>query len=197
MSGPDERSHLVATPFGHLAIGAAWALVVAERPAPLGWLAFGAACAAAADLDFLPGLVVGDPARFHHGASHSVLGATALALLVLSAWRRRGAIGWRAVLLVSGAFASHLAADCVTHDPGTRQGLPLAWPFSSTRILAPVWLVPAVMRAWPPTWDWLRHTAWLVLTEMALVLPLLAGAWLHAGRPGASLLRWRNGGTPA
>ncbi len=197
MSGGDERSDLVATPFGHLAIGTAWALVVAERPAPPRWLILGAACAAAADLDFLPGLFVGDPARFHHGASHSVVAAIGLSSLVLWAWRQLGPISWRAVLLVSGAFASHLAADFSTHDPGTRQGLPLAWPFSSARLLAPTWLVPAVMRTWPPTWDWLGHTAWLVLTEVALALPLVVGAWLYADRPRASLLRWGKGETPA
>lgn len=187
----------MATPFGHLAIGTAWALVCADRPASPRLLALGAASAAAADLDFLPGLLLGDPARFHHGASHSVLVMLVASALVLAAWRTRAPVGGRGVLLVTGAFLSHLGADWVTHDPGVRQGLPLAWPLSSARSLGPVWLVPAVARAWPPTWEWLAHTAWLVVTELALVLPLLLGAWIHAGRPGSSWARWGNGGIPA
>lgn len=181
----------MSTPLGHVAIGIAWAFT-AGGPAPT-WsrVALGASAAAAADLDFLPGLLVGSPARFHHGPSHSVFVMLVAAALVLRVISRRRPVEVHDVALVTGAFLSHLVLDWLTHDPGTRRGLPLAWPLSEHRFSAPLWVVPAVSRAWPLTLDWVAHSGWLLLVEVALVVPLVLGAWIRAGRPELPPGPWR------
>jgi len=173
----------MSTPLGHLSVGVAWAFATARGAPTRSRLLTGALASAAADLDFVPGLLVGEPARFHHGASHSVVAMLLASAVVLAVTARRERPRVSAVVLVVGAFLSHLALDWLTHDPGTRRGLPLAWPFSSRRFAAPLWLVPAVSRAWPPTSEWVTHSAWLVLAELALVVPVVVGAWIGAGRP--------------
>lgn len=173
----------MSTPLGHVAVGLAWALASSGGAPSRSRLLVGAAAAAAADLDFIPGLLIGSPARFHHGASHSVATMLVASAVVLAVKAWRSPVTSRDVALVVGAFLSHLVLDWLTHDPGTRRGLPLAWPVSSHRFSAPLWVVPAVSRAWPPTLDWVAHSAWLVLAEVALVVPLVVSAWIRAGRP--------------
>lgn len=181
----------MSTPLGHVAIGIAWAFTSGGRDSTSGRLALGAAAAAAADLDFLPGLLIGSPARFHHGPSHSVVVMLAASALALGVMARRRPVVAGDVALVTGAFLSHLVLDWLTHDPGTRRGLPLAWPLTEQRFSAPLWLVPAVSRAWPPTMDWVAHSGWLLLAEVALVVPLVVGAWIRAGRPELPPGPWR------
>jgi len=174
----------VATPLGHMCVGLAWAWIVDGSRATRGRAATSAACAALADLDFLPGLAIGDPARFHHGPSHSVAVLTAMALGILACWSRIRPLEKRDVALVLGAVLSHLVIDFFTDDPGIRRGLPLAWPLSTGRVLSPLWVIPAVERAWPLNRTWVGHTAWLVLAEAATFAPWALGAWVAAGRPG-------------
>lgn len=183
---------VMSSPLGHLSMGVAWAFAVMPTAPTRSQLLTGAAAAAAADLDFVPGLLVGDPARFHHGASHSVVAMLIASAIVVGVKSRHGGLSPRDVALVTGAFLSHLVLDWLTHDPGTRRGLPLAWPFSSQRFAAPLWAVPAVSRAWPPTLDWFLHSAWLVLAELALVVPMVVGAWIGAGRPELPPGPWRS-----
>lgn len=184
----------MATPYGHTALALTWALAVDGRSIVPRRAALAMGCAAAADLDFVPGLLIGDPGRFHHGASHSVLAAVALSVFVLALMRLRGRLVLADLALVAGAFASHLVLDWLTHDPGARRGLPLAWPISGERFAAPLWLVPAVRRAWPADAAWLEHMVWLVLVETALGLPLVLAAWIAAGRPRAATVH-AHGGT--
>lgn len=181
----------MSTPLGHLGVGLAWALAVSGPTSSWRRLLLGAAAASAADLDFIPGLVVGAPARFHHGASHSIVAMLVAAALALGVSSRRSPVTARDVALVTGAFLSHLVLDWLTHDPGTRRGLPLLWPLSAQRFSAPLWAVPAVSRAWPPTLDWVAHSAWLVVAEVALVAPLVVSAWIGAGRPELPPGPWR------
>jgi len=81
----------MATPVGHMLMGASTLALSGPRRARARLVALGALVGAAPDLDFLPGLVLGDPARFHHGPTHS-LGFALLAALAtwLLASRQRG-----------------------------------------------------------------------------------------------------------
>ena len=83
----------------------------------------------APDLDFIPGILIGDPGRFHHGAAHSLFAA---AMLGVGAAILAQRAGWssprRFGLLVGLAFTVHLLLDMLSTDNGIRHGVPLLWP---------------------------------------------------------------------
>jgi membrane-bound metal-dependent hydrolase YbcI (DUF457 family) len=184
----------VATPVGHIVAGGIVArLVRANGPVRPGIPGFGWWCAfaaVAADLDFIPGLLLGHPARFHQGASHSFAAALLTSgALALAITRGRGKpwLPWLALFL---AYSSHLALDLLGPDRRTPYGIPLAWPFSSETYLSPVTLLPGVRHAVQTdaaTGDWLARTLHVrnvvaVLWELAMLAPLAVLAELAARR---------------
>ncbi|MFV2057937.1 MAG: metal-dependent hydrolase [Thiohalomonadales bacterium] len=120
------------TPIGHAVLG----LVIAKSIKPDSertmafWLLFSVIAANAADLDFVPGLILGDINLFHQGPSHSIIAALLFGLVsvcvapLLKESRRKVA------LLGSVAYLSHLLLDMFGHDAREPIGLPLAWPIS-------------------------------------------------------------------
>jgi inner membrane protein len=92
----------------------------------------------AADLDFIPGVLIGDPGHFHRGASHSLLAIVAFTGLMLVLARRIGCRSYVRVGLVLGlAFAGHLFVDMFSSWVDDHSGVALAWPLSSYRLLSP------------------------------------------------------------
>lgn len=84
----------------------------------------------APDFDFVPGILAGDPSRFHHnGISHSLLAAM---LFTAAAWlvaRWAGARSPNRIGLLMGlAFTSHLVLDMLESWSDERSGVALAWP---------------------------------------------------------------------
>jgi inner membrane protein len=189
----------VATPVGHLLGGhIAYRLTGAVMPGTghgirgLGlWCAF---AAVAADLDFLPGILLGRPALHHQGASHSFLAAALVSgiLAAVAARGRRGFAGaWLALFL---AYSSHLALDLVGPDRRPPYGIPLLWPLSPDTFLSPVTLLPGVShagRTGVETGEWISRVlrpqnAVAVLWEIAALGPLafLLERVVRARRPG-------------
>lgn len=80
------------------------------------------------DLDFIPGILVGDPTRFHHFESHSLFFGLVVSFLLSKISR---APFW-ALLLVG---LSHPLLDLLTWDSygfySDHHGIPLFWPFSN------------------------------------------------------------------
>lgn len=87
----------------------------------------------APDLDFIPGILIGDPGRFHHGPAHSLFAAAMLGLGAALVVQRAG---WnsprRFGLLVGLAFTVHLLLDMLSTDNGIRHGVPLLWPYDES-----------------------------------------------------------------
>lgn len=139
--GSGDRSAM-STPLGHMLAGSAAAVTAGSRTPTLRVLAVGALAGGAPDLDFLPGLILGDPARFHHGPSHSLLFAVLVAGLAwLLASRHRGA--W--ALAAGAAYASHLLLDALTVDPSPPVGIQLLWPVSDAYVASPFRPLPRVL----------------------------------------------------
>jgi membrane-bound metal-dependent hydrolase YbcI (DUF457 family) len=92
----------------------------------------------APDLDFLPGLLVGELTRFHRGPSHSLLASGLVGLTV--AWIARRA-NWgspRRLGYLSGlAVATHLVLDMLSSDDGIRHGVELFWPILNDGVALP------------------------------------------------------------
>ena len=182
----------MASPVGHALAGYAIARIGWPRDTQadaLPWLAC-AALAVAPDLDLAPGILVGRPALYHQGASHSLAAALAVsfaAALVLS--RDRGAL-LRAWLLLFCAYTSHLLLDLFGPDARAPIGMPLFWPLSDATYLSPITLLPGIQHAHSTqatTSEWIAslldgYHDKAVAIELAVVGPLLLLAGLRARR---------------
>ena len=83
------------------------------------------------DFDFLPGILIGEPAAFHHGASHSfafavLFGALVCITLHLCAQKNAG----HGALLGSVAYGLHSVLDSVSAN----NSVPLVWPLVTEKI---------------------------------------------------------------
>jgi len=81
----------------------------------------------APDLDFIPGILVGDANRFHHGISHT-LGFSvlfALSMYVMSGFKRK-----KDFIIFFLLYFSHVVIDFLTADTSPPFGVMLFWPFT-------------------------------------------------------------------
>ncbi len=105
------------------------------------------------DLDYLPGLLIGDMNAYHQGPTHSllfVLLATAAVLLLLQLLpprlRARASLPDPSRPVAAAVFAliaSHLAIDWMTQDFRPPIGCPWLWPFTDTPFHASFAFIPA------------------------------------------------------
>ena len=89
--------------------------------------AFFAFAATAADFDYIPGVLVGDPSLFHHSITHSIGFALIFGLaaaLLANIFGKRSFL--KVFLLSSAAYATHPLLDLLT-----AAHIPLLWPFQS------------------------------------------------------------------
>jgi membrane-bound metal-dependent hydrolase YbcI (DUF457 family) len=99
----------------------------------------------APDLDLIPGIIAGEPNRYHHvGFSHSLLFAVAAGLAVGllaaaagKAWplrfgRWQGGLG--TALMVGGLLASHVLLDAFNRDFRPPPGVPMFWPLADAYV---------------------------------------------------------------
>ena len=135
-------------PVSHALAGATlWAALdrdAGARPLPrgaVGRLALAVLLANAADLDLVPGLLVGEPNRFHHTGSHSLTAAWSRARR-WPGWplssRRLGGSAATAAMVVA-LLCSHVVLDLLTHDPSPPHGVPALWPLTTARLQGPAW----------------------------------------------------------
>ena len=190
----------MATPIGHLLAGQVAYRVGSEATGARS-VALAALCwvsAVAPDLDFLPGFLVGTPALFHQGVSHSIFVGLAFAIVLAILYRGITSRLPAAVLVVFLAYLSHLILDLFGPDHRPPYGIPLFWPLSQTTYLSPTTLLPGVHHAsttGTPTGIWVTQTlqmgnALVVAVEVGLLAPfVLAGeiwAWRARVKRGAS-----------
>jgi inner membrane protein len=183
----------VASPIGHALSGYAIGRIGGRGGAPGLWIGC-AALAVAPDLDFVPGILVGQPALYHQDASHSLWVALAVSLLAALALCRGRHLLLRRWAIFFSAYASHLVIDLFGPDGRPPIGIPLFWPWSDAAYLFPVALLPGIQHAESTTTEtaaWIASIlSWYnvkaILIEMALVAPLLLLGELRQrlGRPG-------------
>ena len=182
----------MATPLGHGLIG----LALGRTLRPTGSLgdsrrryAFAALAAMAADLDFLPGLLIGDINRFHQFASHSFAAAIVCGVVV-GLLAPRG-LKERIRLAVTGTvlYASHLVLDFFNRDIRAPFGQPLFWPISDHHYHAGVTVFGGVLHGDPgqPLVVFMRellswHNVRTVCVEGLVLSPIVVVAWYWSRR---------------
>jgi len=166
----------MATPIGHTLLGIAF--FNGLKPRYRGWwvVAF-IFVANFPDLDFLPGLLIGQPNAFHHGPSHS-LAAVILVGLVCAVIFTRIQHGkfWMHFLVFGSVGLSHLVLDHFTLDTAPPFGAPVFWPFSDQYFISPVPVFSDVYRG--DTSDTffsgllIAHNAGTIAREIVLIAPV-------------------------
>lgn len=146
----------------------------------------------APDLDLVPGMWLGDPNRFHHGLTHTLLAAVVVGLLAAAGARSRDG-GWPvrlgpssavagAFVMVASAWASHIVLDVFTHDPSPPVGVPALWPLLDERFsLGPVFLRAEKVAGPASGTEFLLslmtpHNLVALARETLILLPLVAAA---------------------
>ena len=139
----------------------------------------------AADLDFLPGMFVGVPNRYHHGVSHSIgfalLFAAACSFLLL--FFKRDAFT-RYFTIFFCLYCSHIALDYLSTDTSLPYGVPLFWPLNNEYYIAPFAFLPDIWRGSSAGVEFFvsllsLHNLWAISSEFLLLSPciLLILAW--------------------
>ena len=106
----------------------------------------------APDLDFVPGIMIGEPSHFHHRLSHSFgfeILFTFMACIILkkcSRWFHQYRLLY---LMLVGylLYLSHLLVDFVTLDNSVPYGMPLFWPANNNYIDAPIYIFSNVLHS--------------------------------------------------
>jgi len=127
------------TPLGHSLAGWATAEAWGLQPTRRRWssLLIVAFVANLADIDYLPGLMMGYPSAVHQQYSHSFVVAVGVGIVL-------GLLGWRwhgrftpYFLLFTSVYASHVLLDYLSRDTSEPLGLAMVWPLSSTVFKSP------------------------------------------------------------
>jgi inner membrane protein len=88
------------------------------------------------DADFLPGIILGQPSLYHHGAFHSLGAMMTLAAAGGCFFYLKDRHFWSRAAAIFLVGFSHLLLDFFTFDFAPPYGLPLFWPFSGRYFIA-------------------------------------------------------------
>lgn len=102
-------------------------------------LGLGVVASVSPDFDFIPGLLIGEAGRFHHGPSHSLIVAAAWGVAFSGLYRlqHRGPVSWASLVYLFLCAFSHPLLDILSEDDTPPIGIPLFWPWSQVLIFSP------------------------------------------------------------
>lgn len=124
------------------------------------------------DLDFIPGFLVGEPGRFHHGPSHSLIVGLigGLVFYRFAIYRFKGISKLRILGCCILSLLSHPILDYFAVDTSKPFGVPLLWPFSNEYYISSIPLFSDVHRNQESVGIFFKslmnaHNGWCVLIE--------------------------------
>ena len=101
----------------------------------------------APDLDFVPGILIGKPGRFHHGATHTLAAVFVFGVIAWGSARLAGLGSARRIGVVMAlGFLSHLLFDWMTVETNGPYGMTLLWPLSWDRLSSPIQVFMEIRR---------------------------------------------------
>lgn len=184
------------TPIGHSFAGYAVYNFTAgaKNRNRLGLILLCISMAAAADLDFLPGILVGRPALYRHGITHS-LGFTLIASLLIAGII---SIRMRPFSLIFNlcfiSYLSHIVIDFFGPSSPYRHppGIPLFWPISRENFISSVQLFLGVHYDSSPSAsisEWIKsmidlYNIGAIALEIVLIMPFIFLGRLYRKRYG-------------
>jgi inner membrane protein len=130
------------------------------------------------DIDFLPGILMGDIRRFHHGITHSILFSIYFGLLISSVcYLKRIERFNRAFTLAFALYFSHILLDYFVLSPG--RGVPFFWPFSAEKFMIGFVIFPTFNYVSPDgtLTIFSFHNLRTMIVETLILTPFIAGAF--------------------
>jgi inner membrane protein len=85
----------------------------------------------AADLDFLPGFLLGTPSLYHHGVSHSLGAALVVGFFSGGYFKWKRGNYWKYFAVTGLVYYFHIILDSFTEDTRFPYGVMLFWPLCS------------------------------------------------------------------
>ena len=133
----------------------------------------------APDLDFIPGLLVGDAGRYHHGITRS-MGFAAFFGFFFSMFLylyKRAAIR-RNFTIFFCLYLSHVVLDYFSMDSSAPYGVPVYWPIDGQYYIASFTLFSDITRVSSSGATFFSslfsmHNLWSVCVELVVFLPLV------------------------
>ncbi|MEO0985467.1 MAG: metal-dependent hydrolase [Cyanobacteria bacterium J06639_14] len=177
----------MATPIGHTLAGYLGYQLMPSPKHSLSQVRLWGAIALAnlPDLDFLPGLLMGNAFAFHRRGSHTIIAALLVGSLVALSLRLARRWGtqvpkfsnvslWQWGVWATAVYLGHLCLDFLMADRIPPYGLQLLWPFSDVFFIAPIALIPGFNFEAIVSW----HNLAVVGIEIVWLVPMiwLAGA---------------------
>jgi membrane-bound metal-dependent hydrolase YbcI (DUF457 family) len=130
-----------------------------------------AALAVAPDLDLLF-------TGFHRSVTHSFISILVVAgVCALAAARARLPVA-RIVCMCAGAWATHMLLDWLAADPSSPRGIQAFWPFDERRFISGWDIFPETERRQIFSAPAIRENLVALVSELALMGPLVLGLWL-------------------
>jgi len=130
------------------------------------------------DLDFIPGLILGTPSRFHHGFTHSLFFGIIIGTIAGLIYCKMKRASWlRYSLIFTGVYFAHLLTDSLSVDTSYPYGAQLFWPFWKGYVLSPVTLFLDVYRSsnsadfFISLFNW--HNLKTIIVEIFICVPIL------------------------
>ncbi len=168
------------TPIGHSLLSTAIYAGVNQKKLKLNWFDYLVFLFIGIfpDLDFLPGLILGSPSRFHHQFTHSLFFGIIIGTmtgLLYGKWKREHWLKY--ALVFTGVYYSHLLADFFGVDTSFPYGQQLFWPFWQAYVLSPVSIFSDVYRSsssadfFLSMFNW--HNLIAVMIELMICIPIL------------------------
>jgi membrane-bound metal-dependent hydrolase YbcI (DUF457 family) len=141
--------------------------------------------AIAPDFDFVAGVVLGQPALYHQGISHSLGVALVVSFGVAVTYSLPKGTLWADWGRFFLAYASHPIIDMFGPDRRPPIGIPLFWPLSDICYLSPwqiFWGVHHVKATSATTWEWITailtvHNLAAIALEVMVILPVILLAY--------------------
>ncbi|MBD3289337.1 hypothetical protein GF337_11090 [candidate division KSB1 bacterium] len=130
------------------------------------------------DADFIPGMLAGNPNKFHHGITHSIGFAVIVGLLagiVYFSIRKKHFFFYSAFFFL--CYSSHLLLDYLGADTRAPFGEQLFWPISQIYVMSPVSVFSDVHKASDSSiflqslFNW--HNFRTILIECAILIPMI------------------------
>jgi inner membrane protein len=134
-----------------------------------------------ADFDLILGIVMGRPALFHQGITHSLGFALLVSVVIAGLYYGRGMSFPFIVAVCFFAYLSHLVIDFFGPDARLPYGIPLLWPMSDKYFISPVpifWGVRHAASTNAGTGDWIGglldiYNVGAIIVEILLLAPFM------------------------
>ncbi|MBI1884406.1 MAG: metal-dependent hydrolase [Chlamydiae bacterium] len=173
------------SPLGHALASA----ILHKKKVPGSWsgdwkrLLFHMFCGMSPDLDFLPGLFLGNISLYHHGFTHSILGAGLMGAffwVVYGLWRRV----WKVndLFFLMGLVSLHPLMDVLALDTASPYGCPLGYPFSKVSVMSPYVFFQDIHRAGLRNFLFGKNNLLAFGIEAIFFLPLMMALSYREGR---------------